>query len=428
MNIQPDNQVFARRAEEAAFDIEEIFFSRTDERGVIEAGNEVFRRISGYSWDELVGAPHKIIRHPDMPKGVFHILWQRIQAGLPTGAYVKNRAKDGKFYWVFAIVSPIEGGYVSIRIKPTSKVFETVPDTYKDVLMMEQNDSISPEESAQKIRATLKTLGFPTYASFSSYALAHEMSARDLHLGRSEDSRVRNLKSLLPELEKMEADQRELFGVFDKIQGVPSNMRIVASRLEPAGGPISAISQNYRLMSGEVTDHLSAFLDADNGENLSVSILKRVYEALFIVCVSRIQREVRATVEDSLKNGGEAEGFANEVGVMTDLLASHSKSASERLTSVYMDISRLMQSSRDLKQLVTGLDSIRVLCRVEAGRLGSNSAALTPVIDQLDQFHVEIEKTLERILHYADEVTELVELSMPRAGKGGTLQPEAEFR
>lgn len=92
---------------EVPFTFEELFFSRTNWRGVILAGNSVFQRVSLYSWDELIQKPHNVIRHPDMPKGVFWLLWDTIKKGEPVGAYVKNRAKDGRYYWVFAIVTPI---------------------------------------------------------------------------------------------------------------------------------------------------------------------------------------------------------------------------------------------------------------------------------------------------------------------------------
>lgn len=117
---------------------------------------------------------------------------------------------------------------------------------------------------------------------------------RDEALDRAEDARVRNLKNLLPELKKIDDDLSELFKAFDAIRGIPSNMRIVASRLEPAGGPISAISQNYRLMSSEVTDHLGAFMAAGGDYNISESILSRVNHALFIAATSRLQGEVCA--------------------------------------------------------------------------------------------------------------------------------------
>lgn len=72
------------------FRIDELFFSRTDSRGRIVAGNHVFQRVSGFDWAEMMGEPHNIVRHPDMPRAVFHILWERIREGLPTATYVLN--------------------------------------------------------------------------------------------------------------------------------------------------------------------------------------------------------------------------------------------------------------------------------------------------------------------------------------------------
>ena len=77
------------------FKVSEAFFSTTDTRGVIQAGNRVFSRISGYTEAELIGKPHNIIRHPDVPRAVFKLLWDTLEAGQPICAYVKNMAKDG---------------------------------------------------------------------------------------------------------------------------------------------------------------------------------------------------------------------------------------------------------------------------------------------------------------------------------------------
>ena len=70
---------------EAPFKLNEVFFSRTDKRGVIEAGNYIFRRVADYDWPELIGAPHKVIRHPDMPRAVFQLLWDTIKGGGTVG-------------------------------------------------------------------------------------------------------------------------------------------------------------------------------------------------------------------------------------------------------------------------------------------------------------------------------------------------------
>ena len=85
----------------------EVIISRTDLKGVITYVNDTFAKISGYSADELIGKPHNILRHPDMPKSVFKDLWKTIQRGESWSGYVKNRRKDGGYYWVFAEISGV---------------------------------------------------------------------------------------------------------------------------------------------------------------------------------------------------------------------------------------------------------------------------------------------------------------------------------
>ena len=87
-------------SQEIKLDPKKYILSKTDTKGIIEYGNEYFVEISGYSEEELIGKPHNIIRHPDMPKIVFKLLWQRIKNREDITAVVKNLAKDGRYYWV----------------------------------------------------------------------------------------------------------------------------------------------------------------------------------------------------------------------------------------------------------------------------------------------------------------------------------------
>ncbi|MGC9120802.1 MAG: PAS domain-containing protein [Sulfurihydrogenibium sp.] len=80
--------------------------SKTDTKGIITYANPVFCEIAGYSEEELIGKPHNIVRHPDMPRTIFKLLWDTIQRGEEIFAYVKNLAKDGRYYWVLAHVTP----------------------------------------------------------------------------------------------------------------------------------------------------------------------------------------------------------------------------------------------------------------------------------------------------------------------------------
>ncbi len=107
-----------------------LIVSRTDLRGNITHVNRSFVEMSGYSEGELMGAPHCILRHPDMPASVFRVMWETIASGAKWQGYVKNLRRDGRHYWVFATVVPstrdgVVLGYTSVRSKPArAKVAE----------------------------------------------------------------------------------------------------------------------------------------------------------------------------------------------------------------------------------------------------------------------------------------------------------------
>ncbi len=123
---------------------DDFIVSKTDPKGVITYGNRTFIGMSGYSERELLGSPHSILRHPDMPRAVFKLLWDTIQSKQEISAYVKNLAKDGSFYWVFANVTPSFDrhgnltGYYSVRRKPRSEAIQAVESLYRAMLEAER--------------------------------------------------------------------------------------------------------------------------------------------------------------------------------------------------------------------------------------------------------------------------------------------------
>lgn len=122
---------------------EELIVSKTDLKGRITYANDVFLRMARYPRHELIGAPHSIIRHPDMPRCVFKLLWDTIEAKQEIFAYVVNLAADGSHYWVYAHVTPTfddQGniiGYHSNRRKPDRGPIEKVKPIY-DLLLKEE--------------------------------------------------------------------------------------------------------------------------------------------------------------------------------------------------------------------------------------------------------------------------------------------------
>jgi aerotaxis receptor len=110
-----------------------LIVSRTDLSGIITHANDAFVEMSGWAREELIGAPHHILRHPDMPAIAFKGLWDDVAAGKKWHGYVKNLRKDGAFYWVYATAVPnirngVIVGYTSVRRKPSrTRINELVP-------------------------------------------------------------------------------------------------------------------------------------------------------------------------------------------------------------------------------------------------------------------------------------------------------------
>lgn len=122
----------------------EFIISKTDTKGKITYGNRKFNDYSGFSEKELLGVQHNIVRHPDMPRAVFKLLWDEVQAGKEVFAFVKNLSKDGSFYWVHANVTPSYDtngkivGYFSVRRKPNRNALPKVADLYQKMLAAER--------------------------------------------------------------------------------------------------------------------------------------------------------------------------------------------------------------------------------------------------------------------------------------------------
>jgi len=116
---------------------DDFLVSQTDEKGRIIFANDDFCKIAGYTLEELVGKPHNVVRHPDMPRAAFKDLWSTVQRGEVWSGYVKNKTKDGGYYWVFATVYPMHDRatntktYLSCRRRPSDQEIRDAEALYK---------------------------------------------------------------------------------------------------------------------------------------------------------------------------------------------------------------------------------------------------------------------------------------------------------
>ncbi len=146
---------------ERTFPAGQKLISTTDTRGIIKYCNDAFVSISGFSRDELLGQPHNLVRHPDMPPAAFKTMWQYLQQGKPWMGLVKNRCKNGDYYWVHAYVTPISEngkvvGYESVRVAPSRAQVEHASRLYQQI-----NAGQKPQGRSSALGALAQWLALP---------------------------------------------------------------------------------------------------------------------------------------------------------------------------------------------------------------------------------------------------------------------------
>ncbi len=375
---------------EVPFGWEEMFFSRTDPRGVIRAGNRVFQRVSGFAWDRLIGAPHKLVRHPGMPKAVFHLMWERIKAGQATGAYVRNRSEDGRSYWVFAVIVPLADGYLSVRIKPGSERLAQVKALYAD-LLAEEAAGATPADSARQLLARLAQAGFPGYDAFQARALGAEV----LHRGRASGRPVLSVAEALATAEAadgLETELAALKGMFDVARMIAINLRVLSSELGDLGRPVSAISSNFAVLTGDMTVWLQdRALGAEGG---FASIARAVGEGFFLSNAASVLSEMAELFAHDGETGGSDP--AEEAARLAEVAAQYRTRAAACLRRVTRQAQGMEARLAEMRTHVAGLNSIRMLCRIEGAVLRREGGSLDQIVSQLDSFQEDLAGRLAR--------------------------------
>ena len=149
--------------------------SSTNLKGVITHCNRHFVDISGFSSDELIGSPHNLVRHPDMPRAIFYLMWEHLKQEQEFFGYIKNCRKDGGFYWAFASVAPIYDngrhvGFLSARRCPSENAIATLEPLYRK--MIETEAQYGKEQQIAMSSAILWQAINKEFATYAEFALS----------------------------------------------------------------------------------------------------------------------------------------------------------------------------------------------------------------------------------------------------------------
>ncbi|NOQ32473.1 MAG: PAS domain-containing protein [Helicobacteraceae bacterium] len=398
---------------EREFKENEIFISYTDPKGILTYGNDVFVRISGYTESELIGQPHNIIRHDDMPRLIFKLLWNFISSGKVISAYVKNRAKDGSYYWVLATVYAVYNAsneiesYVSIRIKPTTPHFELLEGVYADLLECEKEAGENWEEECMALFVkTLDSLGISTYEELMQTVLNDEFKAKEEYLHQAIGKNIDNtstrscLKDVYNVSEVLYNNTKELSNHIDELGSASKIMIESTKNITYSLSDTTLSAQNSAIMSSKLGELGRAFATISqyiqtlsvDGKLLSDTIGENVYKINNYFVVQE-QLFVRVTVikmalvimKSELVNylSGKSKSLRTVVDAKDFLSFNMNASAIEPiLKEIKLVLKKMNKFAIELKALSS-------FGKIECTRIGNNSfnsvlATLDEVVEGLN--------------------------------------------
>jgi aerotaxis receptor len=282
---------------------DELFFSVTNSNGIIRYGNSVFCRVAGYPLERLLNRPHNLVRHPEMPRALFRLMWEYLQSNRIFAGYVKNLSSSGEYYWVYATVAPCSGGYISIRQKPCSKHLEVVKPIYKGTLNEEKAElrkgsSIenSVNVSMSYLRSAIQTLGYSTFDQFMMETLSDEVLSRDALLSKEHTGvalhlqESRNGKKLGSKAITQDSHAQDLLDTHSKLASISSQLGVLAihdssfhvlrNELKEFNVPITRWCEDLKVASIALSQSFPAIERETSPVTLSINELSSLSDVL----------------------------------------------------------------------------------------------------------------------------------------------------
>lgn len=420
------------------FMINELFFSTTNHKGIISFGNCVFTRVSNYRADEMIGKPHNMIRHPDMPRAVFKLLWDYLLADKPIAAYVKNLASDGRYYWVLALAAPIDGGgFLSVRFKPSSELFAIISDVYNELRAIERSFEDRGEGPKAGMHAAearlgeiLQAKGFAGYEAFMQAMLLRELKSRDGILSQEQRTifpplpsprtdegplgatlrtlylesqqmyqRINALYSQLEEYAKLNVQLCEqsqaILSLTGEFRLICLNLTVTSSRLGELGRTLSVISIHLGDASTQVATLVSALATQ------ATTISKWLGETIFNLSWARLQFEMVIMYYHEILTALFLQGSHREsttpINKLSDLRFAFGKtieSTGRSLHNLAKELTGLTIEIEDLRKAMLSLQITYVGGLVEASRLTENgifNSIFADVRRHIDATKIELE-------------------------------------
>ena len=247
---------------EYVFTADELFFSTTDSQGRIRRANSTFMRLSGYPRGALVGRAHNVVRHADMPAGLFRSIWDAIEEGRAASAYITNRSSDDGHYRVFATIVPSGSGYLSVRTLPMlTDLRDDVEAAYARVRDVEEASAAAGSTRREvaaagqaALQAELRALGYADAIDFTRRVLVAEVGALlDHGVGIPDSLQAEGpVARILAAMSRIEAETAGLVGILQEGQRLVDLLGRRAGEIEALSARLGVLREAMRAVGADV--------------------------------------------------------------------------------------------------------------------------------------------------------------------------------
>jgi aerotaxis receptor len=407
---------------EASFATHEQLISTTDLQGRITYANDHFVKISGYSRDELIGAPHRLVRHPFMPKAAFENMWATLKMNQPWRGVVINRCKDGGFYWVDAYVTPIyvngeKVGYQSVRVKPSEDLKKKATELYTALNKGKNplpSQWVSPKMILVWVTLASCILTLLLAGMSGSWLVGSIAALFELVIGSVAYSLVvmpllnlvKTAKSISdnPIMQYLYTGRNNGIGAVDYgLQMLTASNRTVLGRLDDFSGEIEQVV----LRTEQIVNHSRSGIEGQTKETEMVSAAVTELAA----SAQEISHNMLSTSEAVVKASGEAQGGK----IHLDKIVSAITRIDQQMSNAEDEANNLKQHTVEIEHVIGVITEIAeqtnllaLNAAIEAARAGEYGRGFAVVADEVRTLATRTKESTQSVRMTVENIVESV--------------------